>query len=90
MPPAERPLFVRPSLSHQRGGFYSGKDKEWQDWAVAFMAEKGIGLFYFVLQPTCASGGRVQSGRKCSFSSVTISQIRSCSQGPRRFAPSSV
>ena len=39
------------------GGWYVDKDKQWQDWAVAFMKEKGIGIFYFVLQPTSDDTG---------------------------------
>ena len=35
----------------EMGGFYVGKDKEWQDWAFNFMKEKGIGFFYFALNP---------------------------------------
>ena len=39
------------------GGFYTGKDKEWQDWAIDFMAARGIGVFYFALQPTSDDTG---------------------------------
>ena len=35
----------------EMGGFYTGKDRSWQDWAFAFMKEKGIGFFYFALNP---------------------------------------
>ena len=34
----------------EMGGWYVDKDRQWQDWAVSFMKEKGIGIFYFVLQ----------------------------------------
>ena len=54
-----------PSMGHggapvvigEMGGWYTDKDKQWQDWAVRYMAEKGIGLFYFVLQPTSDDTG---------------------------------
>ena len=36
---------------------YTGKDQQWQDWAVRFMRDKGIGIFYFVLQPTSDDTG---------------------------------
>ena len=54
-----------PSMGHggapvvigEMGGWYTDKDKQWQDWAVRYVAEKGIGLFYFVLQPTSDDTG---------------------------------
>jgi len=40
-----------PLVIGEMGGFYTGKDKEWQDWAVSYMRDAGIGLFYFALNP---------------------------------------
>lgn len=40
-----------PVVIGEMGGFYTGQDKEWQDWAFAFMRERGIGIFYFALNP---------------------------------------
>lgn len=40
-----------PVVIGEMGGWYTGKDQQWQDWAVSFMRDKGIGIFYFVLQP---------------------------------------
>ena len=51
-----------PVVVGELGGWYTGKDKQWQDWAVRYMADKGIGLFYFVLQPTSDdTGGLLKS-----------------------------
>jgi len=47
----------QPVVIGEMGGFYTGKDKEWQDWAISFMKRKGIGLFYFALQPTSDDTG---------------------------------
>ena len=38
-------------MTGEMGGFYTGKDKVWQDWAFSFMKERGIGVFYFALNP---------------------------------------
>ena len=40
-----------PVVVGEMGGFYTGKDKVWQDWAFDFMKAKGIGVFYFALNP---------------------------------------
>jgi len=39
-----------PVVIGEMGGWYVDKDRQWQDWAVSYMKEKGIGIFYFVLQ----------------------------------------
>ena len=73
-----------PVVIGEMGGFYTGKDKVWQDWAFAFMkgecirtalrvarlphvyvlchvAERGIGVFYFALNPGSKdTGGLLQ------------------------------
>ena len=40
-----------PVIIGEMGGFYTGKDREWQDWAFSFMKDKGIGVFYFAMNP---------------------------------------
>ena len=40
-----------PLVIGEMGGFYTDKDKEWQDWAFGLMKERGIGVFYFCLNP---------------------------------------
>ena len=35
----------------EMGGFYTGDDKVWQDWAIDFIRERGMGIFYFALNP---------------------------------------
>ena len=40
-----------PVVIGELGGFYTGNDKIWQDWAVRFIQERGIGIFYFALNP---------------------------------------
>ena len=53
----ERFAFLRdykggtPVVMGEFGGFYTGKDKQWQDTAMTFMRNRGIGLFYFALNP---------------------------------------
>ena len=43
------------------GGTYEKQDKVWQDWAIGFMRKRGIGLFYFALNPSSAdTGGLLQ------------------------------
>ena len=46
-----------PVVIGEMGGWYTGKDQQWQDWAVRFMKERNIGIFYFVLQPTSDDTG---------------------------------
>ena len=59
---------LAPVVIGEMGGFYdtpgnpSGhdpqmRDKTWQDWAIAFMAEHEIGLFYFALNPNSVDTG---------------------------------
>merc|ERR1719506_1520402 len=40
-----------PVVMGEMGGFYLEKDKVWQDWAFDYLREKGIGVFYFALNP---------------------------------------
>ena len=35
-----------PIVIGEMGGFYTAKDKTWQDWALAYCKRKGIGIFY--------------------------------------------
>ena len=50
-----------PVVIGEMGGFYTDKDMEWQDWAMAFMKERGIGVFYFALNPGSKdTGGLLQ------------------------------
>eukprot|EP00965_Chrysotila_dentata_P085523 2821113-Pleurochrysis_carterae.AAC.15 len=44
----------------------AGKDQEWQDWALGFMKERGMGLFYFCLNPDSDDTGR-SSQTLCGF-----------------------
>ena len=41
----------------EMGGLYKDKDKEWQDWAIHYLKNEGIGLFYFSL-----NGGSKDTG----------------------------
>ena len=41
----------QPVVLGEFGGFYSGKDAIWQDWAIGELARRGIGAFYFCLNP---------------------------------------
>ena len=50
-----------PVIIGEMGGFYTGKDQQWQDWAAAYMKLKGIGVFYFALGPESDdTGGLLQ------------------------------
>ena len=40
-----------PVVIGEMGGFYTGNDKRWQDWAIDYCMKNGIGLFYFALGP---------------------------------------
>jgi hypothetical protein len=46
-----------PIVIGEIGGFYTQKDRVWQDWAVQFCGAQGIGLFYFALNPTSDDTG---------------------------------
>ena len=37
----------------ETGGFYQGKDRQWQDWAINNCKKHGFGVFYFELNPVC-------------------------------------
>lgn len=51
-----------PVVIGEMGGFYTGKDRAWQDWAFAFMRDRGIGVFYFALNPGSEdTGGLLQA-----------------------------
>ena len=59
-----------PVVIGEMGGFYthateadpSAKDQHWQDWAIKYMADNGIGVFYFALNPgSVDTGGLLQS-----------------------------
>ena len=41
----------------EMGGFYTGKDREWQDWAIKYAARRGFGVFYFELNPDSEDTG---------------------------------
>ena len=41
----------------ETGGFYTGKDREWQDWAIRHAARRGFGVFYFELNPDSEDTG---------------------------------
>ena len=40
-----------PVVIGEMGGFYTGKDRIWQDWAIEYLAREHVGMFYFALQP---------------------------------------
>ena len=40
-----------PLVVGELGGTYTGADRQWQDAAVEYMRARGIGLFYFALNP---------------------------------------
>ena len=56
---------LAPVIIGEMGGFYdqltendpAGLDKQWQDWAVRFMADHGIGVFYFAMNPGSVDTG---------------------------------
>ena len=50
-----------PVVIGELGGFYTGNDKVWQDWAVEFIKERGIGIFYFALNPGSKDTGGLLS-----------------------------
>ena len=50
-----------PVVIGELGGYYRGNDKVWQDWAIAFIKERGIGLFYFALNPGAEDTGGLLS-----------------------------
>lgn len=52
----------QPLIIGEMGGKYEGKDQVWQDWAFGFMKQRGIGVFYFALNPSSEdTGGILQS-----------------------------
>merc|ERR1719353_1296718 len=60
---------VAPVVIGEMGGFYDHpteadpgkKDRHWQDWAIKYMADNGIGVFYFALNPgSVDTGGLLQ------------------------------
>ena len=51
-----------PIVVGELGGFYTGKDKVWQDWAFNFMRSRAIGFLYFALNPGSEdTGGLLQA-----------------------------
>jgi len=51
-----------PIVIGEMGGFYTEKDQIWQDWAFSFMRHRGIGVFYFALNPGSKdTGGLIKS-----------------------------
>eukprot|EP00966_Prymnesium_polylepis_P173453 4012666-Prymnesium_polylepis.2 len=49
----------QPIVIGEMGGFYSGLDKQWQDWALLHIRERHFGVFYFALNPTSEDTGGV-------------------------------
>ena len=47
----------QPIVLGEIGGFYTGKDKVWQDWAFKQLEARGIGAFYFCLNPDSQDTG---------------------------------
>ena len=43
----------------EMGGKYTGKDKVWQDWAFGQIKRRGMGLFYFCLNPDSEDTGGI-------------------------------
>ena len=50
-----------PVVIGELGGSYVGKDKVWQDWAIHYLKNEGMGVFYFSLQPTKGIGGLLKA-----------------------------
>ena len=46
-----------PLVIGEMGGFYTGKDKIWLDWALGYCQRHGIGVFYFALNPNSKDTG---------------------------------
>mmetsp|Transcript_26468 Transcript_26468/g.67219 ORF Transcript_26468/g.67219 Transcript_26468/m.67219 type:complete len:737 (-) Transcript_26468:276-2486(-) len=46
-----REMTGSPVVIGEMGGFYTGSDKRWQDWAISYCVANEIGLFYFALGP---------------------------------------
>ena len=43
----------------EMGGFYKGKDRVWQDWAIEKCRREGYGVFYFELNPDSVDTGGI-------------------------------
>ena len=80
------------------GGTYEKQDKVWQDWAIGFMRDRGIGLFYFALNPSSAdTGGLLQEDYTtpeaeklallASLLSTNVLPLRSMSRPPSMSPP---
>ena len=39
-----------PLIVGEMGGWYTGKDQQWQDWALKYIREHSMGVFYFALK----------------------------------------
>merc|ERR1740139_1569036 len=48
-----------PVVIGELGGWYTGRDRQWQDWAIGYVHEHGMGLFYFALNPTSKDTGGI-------------------------------
>ena len=46
-----------PIVIGEIGGDYRGKDRQWQDWAIPYLKEKNLGIFYFALNPDSKDTG---------------------------------
>lgn len=65
-----------PVVIGEMGGFYTGKDREWQDWAIDYMAKHGMGVFYFALQPGSEDSERRACTRTCPCACTVVCMCR--------------
>jgi hypothetical protein len=74
----------QPIVVGEMGGIYTGTDKIWQDWAFAELKRRGIGLFYFCLNPDSEDTGglllddwtRVNEAKLAALSTVPTTDVR--------------
>ena len=55
-------LTHRPIVLGEIGGRYTDQDRQWQDWAIPYLKQRGFGIFYFALNPDSDdTGGLVRA-----------------------------
>ena len=74
-----------PVVIGEMGGFYTGKDKVWQDWAIGYMRDNGLGVFYFALGPESDDTGGLLDADYISLDErklALLAQLPSTEVGP--------
>ena len=79
-----------PVVIGEMGGFYTGKDRVWQDWAIEYMAREHIGVFYFALQPGSEDTGGLLKADYTAEETAKVEQahegaksVKMCWLGPK-------